>query len=216
MRTKLKAGLATVIIFLSLPYYAGFFDNFDSKKLINNVTDAVLNTKPAVTDMLFAKGITKEGMPQNIVKDFAPKDSKIYVYLKLDNFDGTDEIKAEWVFELNGRWVSLGTNVWTPPKGSPDTYFCISGKDGKAWAVGEYKVEISVEKEIVFSKFFNVKDGENSSETVLVETSDATNQKTPVSSVPPANNAVQEIIPAQTPKEDKSPAKQSSEEDFSL
>lgn len=220
---KLKSIAGLILLFFSLPFYAGFFDDFDSNKFMDNVTDKILSSNPSINDMLFAKGISPEGMPESITKDFVPSDNKIYAFLKLDNFDSMHEIEAEWSFHLNDRWISLGSFAWTPAKGSPDAYFYMSSKNGRSWSVGEYKVEISIDKELIFARYFNVKDIESSGDVPSVKTaksdskakSEILNEEAGVS-----DNSSQSLSPEQISeepvKQSKTPVKQSSEEDFSL
>jgi hypothetical protein len=162
MHRVLKTALSVLVFASTIPFYAGFFDDFDTNKFVNNVADSVLNQKPKVKDLLFAKSMSAEGMPQEITKDFSVNDSRVYVFLKIEDFDEYDSISAEWSYGSNNSWQKIGNFEMKPPKGAVDAYFFISKQEGYSWPVGEYKVDISVNNESALTRYFNIT-GESSS-----------------------------------------------------
>lgn len=152
-----KVVFAVIFFSLFISLKAGFFDDFDTSKIVNNAVASALVQKPKVNDLIIAKGVSDSRGPVSPTNKFSPYDRKVYVFLEISNFiDEQDNLSADWSYHDKYEWTKLGSVNINPPEGATDVYFYISRNDGSSWPVGEYRIDIYVCKELSFTRFFNV------------------------------------------------------------
>ena len=115
--------------------------------------DTTVETAPSldVTDVALGRSIGADSRVVDEVGDFAPSDT-IYAVVETSG-TGTGTLVARWTFE-DGQVVNEDSKTFQFD-GRGTTNFQISKPDG--WPVGRYRVEISLDGDVVQTRDFEVR-----------------------------------------------------------
>lgn len=108
--------------------------------------------KPSVASVTLAKGMGQDKSPVDVASEFKPKET-VYAIVRTDNAVAGSVIGARWYYTKTNQEVGADS-ISLKDNGTNMTDLKLMNKKGMP--AGEYKVDISLNGEIVKSEMFKV------------------------------------------------------------